>query len=191
MRVIQSNRCVKNQSFKLLAGLLAIAVSGCTPPPLPEESETAPTVTSTMPARPEPTPQRPDPSTQPSVPARSLSNNTVTATIYKADPFCKTLEPQTVQVAAQNPMEAVVGKILESPGTVDFELVGYRVAVDPTTKVATVDLRLSPTSRRQFISLASCEQFALFGSLKKTLTSHPDWAIESVEFTDRGKAIEF
>ncbi|MCS6794155.1 MAG: hypothetical protein N3E45_01570 [Oscillatoriaceae bacterium SKW80] len=58
------------------------------------------------------------------------------------------------------------------------------------TGVATVEMRLSPNSKRQFVSLSSCEQFGLFGSLRKTLTSNPAWKIKEVRFSEGGKEIE-
>jgi hypothetical protein len=66
-------------------------------------------------------------------------------------------------------------------------LSGYRVRVN--NGVATVDLRLSPQSKRNFVSLSSCEQFALFGSVRKTLTNNSQWKIKEVRFTEKGEAI--
>jgi hypothetical protein len=57
--------------------------------------------------------------------------------------------------------------------------------------VATIDLRIAPESKRQIVSLSSCEQFALFGSLRKTLTSNPQWNIKDVRFTERGQEVVF
>jgi hypothetical protein len=48
---------------------------------------------------------------------------------------------------------------------------------------------LSPNSRRQFVSLSTCEQFALFGSLRKTLTDNSPLKIKGVRFTERGQDI--
>ncbi|MFM6472207.1 MAG: sporulation/spore germination protein, partial [Dolichospermum sp.] len=55
--------------------------------------------------------------------------------------------------------------------------------------VATVDIRVSPESKRQLFSLSSCEQFALFGSVRKTLMSNSEWKIKDVSFTERGEDI--
>ncbi|MFM6369036.1 MAG: sporulation/spore germination protein, partial [Dolichospermum sp.] len=38
-------------------------------------------------------------------------------------------------------------------------------------------------------SLSSCEQFALFGSVRKTLMSNSEWKIKDVRFTERGEDI--
>lgn len=121
----------------------------------------------------------------------TASENTVSVTIYKADSECKNLIPEKVDVPVNNSLEATVGKFLYGFGGGDFDVAGYRVLLDTKTGTATVDLRLNPNSPRQFISLSSCEQFALFGALNKTLISNSRWKIKSVRFTDRGKLIEF
>jgi hypothetical protein len=86
-------------------------------------------------------------------------------------------------------LDAAVSKVLQARNTADFTVTGYRVTVDDRG-LATVDLRLHPDSRRQFISLSMCEQFALFGSLRETLINHSDWQIKAVQFTERGKLIQ-
>lgn len=115
--------------------------------------------------------------------------NTVTVTVYKSDDQCVNFEPQQVQVAGDRPMEGAVGKVLENQGSGDFDLSGYRISVDPNTRVATVDLRMNPNSTRKLVSLSACEQFALFGSLRETLMKNPDWNISEVRFTERGEEI--
>ncbi len=115
---------------------------------------------------------------------------TANVTIYEADPQCQELLPQTVTVPGDRPIEAAVAQVIQNAGTVDFDIVGYRVTVDNTTRIATVDLRADPSSERQFVSLSSCERFSLFGSLERTLTENPQWQIETVEFTDRGEPLE-
>jgi hypothetical protein len=98
------------------------------------------------------------------------------------------LIPETIQVPADRALEATVGKIINNQDNLDFQLGGYRISRD-SNGVATVDLRLIPNPRRQIVSLSTCEQFALFGSLRETLTRNPDWNIKSVRFTERGKEI--
>ncbi|MDF5721446.1 MAG: sporulation/spore germination protein [Rhizonema sp. PD37] len=110
------------------------------------------------------------------------------ATIYTSDSQCQDLIPQKVSVLAKEPVTDAVGKIIQQQETADFDLSGYRVSIKKG--VATVDLRTAPNSRRQFTSLSSCEQFTLFGSLRKTLVSNTQWNIKKVRFTDRGKEIE-
>ncbi|WP_309232586.1 hypothetical protein [Cylindrospermum sp. FACHB-282] len=110
-------------------------------------------------------------------------------TLYTSDTQCQELIPQQASVPAEEPIKATVVKILEQRDTSDFSLSGYRVNVKKG--VATVDLRVSPESKRQLASLSSCEQFALFGSLRKTLTSNVQWNIKEVNFTEGGKEITF
>ena len=115
------------------------------------------------------------------------TEKTINVTLYISDTECQTLTPKEVSVSATEPVTSAVGKILEQRDSADFSLSGYRV----TTKngVAIIDLRLSPYSPRHLTSLSNCEQFALFGSLRKTLTSNPQWKIKEVRFTELGKEI--
>jgi Sporulation and spore germination len=92
-----------------------------------------------------------------------------------------------VSVPSEEPLKGAVGKIIQERDNADFSLSGYRVTVK--NGVATVDLRVSPESKRQLTSLSSCEQFALFGSLKKTLTSNPKWNVKDVRFTEKGEEL--
>jgi hypothetical protein len=109
-------------------------------------------------------------------------------TVYQADDQCVNFEPEEVAVASDRPIEGAVGEILKEQGAGDFDLSGYRVSVDDAG-VATVDLRMSPGSTRKMSSLSACEQFALFGSLRETLTKNPAWSITDVKFTERGEDI--
>ncbi|MCS6813937.1 MAG: hypothetical protein NZ772_10275, partial [Cyanobacteria bacterium] len=95
-----------------------------------------------------------------------------------------------VTVSSERSLEAVVGIIVDRQSNADVELVGYRVEHKPGSPQVTIDLRRSPTARRSFVSLSTCEQLALFGSLSKTVTSHPAWGIKSVIFTEQGRAID-
>ncbi|MEH2290243.1 sporulation/spore germination protein [Nostoc sp.] len=114
-------------------------------------------------------------------------SKTTSVTLYTSDTQCQKLIPEKVSVPADEPVTNVVSKILEKRDTSDFSLSGYRVNIK--NGIATVDLRISPESKRQITSLSSCEQFALFGSLRKTLTSNPQWNIKEVRFTERGEDI--
>jgi hypothetical protein len=118
--------------------------------------------------------------------ARSLNN--VAIQLYTSDSQCQTFIPTKVLVPSEQPLVATVGKILAAQDTADFSLSGYRVKVNPQG-VATLDLRMAPNSQRQLVSLSSCEQFSLFGSLRKTLTSNPLLQVKEVRFTERGEQI--
>ncbi len=119
--------------------------------------------------------------------SKATNNKTSNVTIYTSDVQCQELIPEKVSVPANEPVTNAVGKIIEKRDTSDFSLSGYRVNVK--NGVATVDLRISPESKRQIASLSSCEQFALFGSVRKTLTSNAAWNIKEVRFTERGEDI--
>ncbi len=118
--------------------------------------------------------------------SKALGKST-NVTVYTSDPQCQELVGKEIKVPAGEPVANAVGKVIEQRDTADFSLSGYRVNVKDG--VATVDLRISPESKRQFTSLSSCEQFALFGSLRKTLTSNAQWNIKEVRFTEKGEEI--
>ncbi|MEW6495365.1 MAG: sporulation/spore germination protein [Cyanobacteriota bacterium] len=197
---------LKTYLTPLLAGLIVLSLSSCTSSPdnrqngnnsssaaetdvvSTEQSEKAST-TPTQPQQKTPVASQPLDATG----DRSTSNpgtKTVTLTIYQADSQCQNLVPEQVSVSADTLVDAAVGKVLQQADSGDFNLAGYRVQVNPNSGVATVDFRLSPDSRRQFVSLSSCEQFALFGSLRKTLTDNSRLKIKDVRFTERGQAIQ-
>ena len=115
------------------------------------------------------------------------ANRTINATLYTSDPQCQKLVAQKVELPANEPVESAVGKIIEKQDSGDFNLSGYRVNLK--NGIATVDFRLSPNSQRQLSSLSSCEQFALFNSLRTTLTRNPQWKIKDVRFTEKGQEI--
>ncbi|MGI8503665.1 MAG: sporulation/spore germination protein [Hassallia sp.] len=117
----------------------------------------------------------------------AATDKTINITLYTTDSECQKLIPNTVSVPAEKPATGIVSKIIEQQDTGDFNLSGYRVSVK--NRIATVDLRISPDSKRQLVSLSHCEQFALFGSLRKSLTSNAQLNIKKVRFTQRGKKI--
>ena len=130
------------------------------------------------------------PGSFPAKPARvSQAANTVSINIYKPDSRCQKLISEQVAVDSEQPIRAAVGKVLAERNSADFSVAGYRVIVAPNDGLATIDMRLKPNSPRKFVSLSSCEQFALFGSLRQTLTDNPKWQINTVRFTERGKDI--
>ncbi|UKO99826.1 GerMN domain-containing protein [Nostoc sp. UHCC 0870] len=123
----------------------------------------------------------------PSDTSKAASGKMVNVTLYISDIQCQEFVPQKVTVPAVESLTNTVGKIIQEQDTADFSLSGYRVTVN--NGVATVDLRLSPQSKRNFISLSNCEQFALFGSVRKTLTNNSQWKIKEVRFTEKGEPI--
>ncbi len=117
------------------------------------------------------------------------NNNTIALNIYHPDSQCETLIPEKVAVSADTPVTNAVGKVLELATSSDFDLAGYRVNLDLNKRVVTIDFRLSPNTKRQFVSLSTCEQFALFGTLRKTLIDNPQLKIKDVRFTNQGQEI--
>jgi hypothetical protein len=115
------------------------------------------------------------------------SKKTSNVTLYTSDAQCQELIAKKVQVSAVKPMNEAIGKIFKEQNTADFSVSGYRV--NKKNGIVIVDIRLSPESKRQVSSLSSCEQFALFSSIRKTLISNAQWKIKEVRFTERGKDI--
>ncbi|MTJ55333.1 sporulation/spore germination protein [Anabaena sp. UHCC 0253] len=119
--------------------------------------------------------------------SKAISGKTTNVTLYTSDDQCQQLIPKKADVSAQEPMNEAISKIFKEQDTADFSVAGYRVNVN--NGIATVDVRISPDSKRQVSSLSSCEQFALFGSVRKTLISNSEWKIKDVRFTERGEDI--
>ncbi|MFW6360057.1 MAG: hypothetical protein ACOC0N_12700 [Chroococcales cyanobacterium] len=172
----------------LFTGLLFLSLTGCnlentSNNSLPTEIESQPSQTTQDDNN---TPQANNSPTE-TQPLTAANSNTATVTVYHADKQCQNLVPEEVAVSSSESMEAAVGKVLEMNDTADFEIAGYRVNVNQGT--ATIDMRLSPDSQREFGSLSSCEKFALFGSLRRTLTENPQWQVQNVNFTQQGEEI--
>ncbi|MFM2064691.1 MAG: hypothetical protein RLZZ507_4362 [Cyanobacteriota bacterium] len=183
-----------NTKIKYILPVILLAVcssiSSCSSSDTSDNTASAPTQNSTVSPTPLNSPVTSQPfSTQPSPDATSkaVSGKTTQVTLYTSDAQCQDYISKPASVSADEPMNEAVGKILEQRDTADFNLVGYRVSVD--NGVATIDLRIAPESKRQIVSLSSCEQFALFGSLRKTLISNPQWNIKDVRFTEQGKEV--
>ncbi|HEY9803175.1 MAG TPA: hypothetical protein V6D25_22630 [Leptolyngbyaceae cyanobacterium] len=169
---------MNNRCFLLLTMVAIASLSGCTANP---NNTTTNAISST------PTPSIARLRAKPKTSEPKAVGKTVNVTLYTSDIQCQEFVPQKVTLPATTPVTNAVGKIIQEQDTADFNVSGYRVRV--RNGVATVDLRLSPQSKRQFASLSSCEQFALFGSLRKTLTSNPQWKIKEVRFTEKGEDI--
>ncbi len=118
---------------------------------------------------------------------KAISGKTTNVTLYTSDAQCQELIAKKADVSTKEPMNEAIGKIFKEQNTADFSVSGYRVNVK--NGVAIVDLRISPDSKRQVSSLSSCEQFALFSSVRKTLISNSQWKIKDVRFTERGEDI--
>ncbi len=143
-----------------------------------------------------PTPSQKVPPSSSQVPSQSLetnkaqSDNSPPLTIYVADEQCSNLVTKEISISDNDsPVETAVGQVINKMASSDFSVAGYRVNIDPQSQIATVDLRRSPDSQRSFAALSSCEKFALFGSLEKTLVDNPQWNVQEVVFTEKGEEI--
>jgi hypothetical protein len=206
-------RNTKKYILPLMLSAIAIAASSCSSNPTANNSiEETPSNDSPIASSPFPTPSSeiqtptaitptPSPTTKtaplgtqtPPTTSDSPNQNktgnlkNVDVTVYTSDLQCQDYVAKKVSVSANEPVKEAVGRIVTEKNTSDFNISNYRVNIN--NGVATVDLRLSPDSQRRFTSLSSCEQFALFGSLRKTLTSNPKWNIKDVRFTESGEEI--
>lgn len=117
------------------------------------------------------------------------ADDTIAIEMYTPDATCQTLRSQIVQVPAERPIDAAVGRVLITVASDDLDLQGYRLRVDSTKREATIDLRIRPGAERRFAALSSCEQLTLFGSVRETLTRNSNWPIQTVRFTDGTREI--
>ena len=200
---------LKKYFIPLITGVILLALSSCTSPPTTRKTDnaslsTAETIntslatqlgaTTSIAAQPQkevPVVTQPLNSTSGTTSSTTPAIKTIPISIYRADSQCQTLVPEKVAVPAASPVDAAVGTVLKEAASGDFDLAGYRVNVNANSRVATVDLRLSPDSQRKFVSLSTCEQFALFGSLRKTLTANSQLNLKDVRFTQQGQEIKF
>lgn len=118
----------------------------------------------------------------------SNTANTLTVTVYEPDPECKTLVGKPIVLPAENSLLAALSRVLDQQFTKELNF-SYRVNVDQNTGNAIIDLRVSPNSKRTLTSMSTCEQLAIFGSLRRTLTANPVWKVQQVQFTSRGADI--
>lgn len=138
---------------------------------------------------PSPSPSAPTPKATPRPKSvkSTKSGKTVLLNVYQLDDQCNRFKAEKVTFPASQAVDRAVSKVLQNVESGDLDLAGYRVKV--ASGIATVDLRLGGTSRRSLAALSNCEQLALYGSLRKTLTGNAPLKIKSVEFTERGKKI--
>ena len=199
---------VKTMSTKLagpkgfakgLALTLALVMAGCATSPdtvvVEPEPENTPEVVEPEPKREPPVVQAPP--AKPPVPAQPDSNQgakppagtseMVTVSVYSIDDQCNEFVSESIQVPSDKAIAEAVGKSMASVDYNAFKLAGYQVDVNGGTAV--VDMQLAPGSERQFRSLSSCEQRALFGGIEETLRNNEGWGVNAVKFTNNGKEI--
>jgi hypothetical protein len=121
---------------------------------------------------------------------KSLKATDVVTTInrYELDDNCQGFVATKTEIGKKQALETAVGSVIEAFNSADFELSGYRVS--RSGRVATIDLRVPPNSKRNLTALSYCEQQSLFGSLRRTLVQNGQLAIGQVRFTSQGKPVK-
>lgn len=128
------------------------------------------------------------PSPVASTPSPQPTGKTIAVNIFQLDNQCNRFISTKAAVPANQRVTQAIAKTLEKANSESLDVAGYRVKVK--SGVATIDFRPIPSARRSLTSLANCEQLALFGSVRRTLTQNPALKIRSVKFTDRGQLIK-
>lgn len=154
--------------------LIILILSGCRSPQL-LQTEVSPTPIASTAA--------PKPSVKPISKGKTLPIN-----VYQLDNQCNKFATTKAAVPVNQPVTQAIAQTLEKANSESLDVAGYRVKV--ASRVATIDFRTVPNARKSLSSLANCEQLALFGSVRRTLTQNPALKIKSVQFTDRGRLIK-
>ena len=117
----------------------------------------------------------------------TATDEMVTVSVYTIDAQCNDFVSEPLEVPSNVAINEAVGKAMNSTELNAFKLDGYQVNIDGSTAI--VDMRLATGSERQFVSLSSCEQRALFGSVEETLLNNASWDVDAVKFMNAGKEI--
>ncbi|MDB9527051.1 hypothetical protein PN498_13705 [Oscillatoria sp. CS-180] len=125
---------------------------------------------------------------------QTVAENTpdlITIMLYTPPASCEGYVGEAKIVAKDDAVSQTVHYLLtdEIPDLINFDLAGYRVLSNSDDDSVTIDFRRRPDTQRQFVSLATCEQRILFGSLQQTLLENSELGIESVEFTEQREPI--
>lgn len=121
----------------------------------------------------------------------SLTRTYIPTTIYLPDPQTYRLEPQTVPVDSNAPVAGIVGQIIGSYEGQEVGIEGYDVAVDQANQIARVNFDISSERNgREFYSLSSANQVALFESIRETLLTNPEYQINEIIFSANGESFE-
>ena len=194
----QTPRRFGQTSIAGLALTLSLIFAGCATAPEtvtvePEETPVSEIETpggsepvTAVPDKAEPIEAKPDSAGVDKQPA--ASDEMVTVSVYTIDDQCNDFVEQSVEVPSSEAIASAVGKAMGAIEYNAFKLSDYQVDINGRT--ATVDMRLAPGSQRQFVSLSSCEQRALFGSVEETLKNNSDWDVDVVKFTSSGKELQ-
>ena len=115
----------------------------------------------------------------------------ITVEIHRLDKQCEDFVTEARVVSQADRLHQTITAVLQGYAAPHLDLSGYRTAIDADRGHLTIDFRVSAESQRLLQSLAVCEQKAIFGSLRRTLLSQPDWGIHSVALTNRGADLVF
>lgn len=164
--------------------LLVLSLGSCSvsPPPDSPPSASVPSGSNSPTTPPSSIALSPSSAAKPTPPVKMT-----TIYLFKVDSQCAKLTPEKVTIATKQSLEGAIAKVLEETDSGDFTISGYRISREGDRAI--VDLRLPANAKRQFQSLSSCEQLALFGGIRKTLIDNSQWKIKSVEFTEKGEEI--
>ncbi len=113
---------------------------------------------------------------------------TVAINIYQVDNQCSDFVAESISLPQDNSLEMAIEKVIEKSNINELKFTGYKVTKDQSG-IATIDFQVADTSVRKLVSLSSCEQLNLFGSLRKTLIENSNWQIKDVKFTEQGKEV--
>ena len=161
-------------AIALLTGMMLVVLTGCAIPSTSSSSSVPLSVSGNS-----------------DLAAANLNSERQTVTFYYPDALCETFISTPIEVSVADGLSETVNRVIEQGTTADFRIAGYRIQPEPGENKVAIDFRLAPDSQRVFVSLSTCERFALLGSLRKTLTEHEEWNIDEVNFTYRGRAIAF
>ena len=135
---------IKNHYTIFLTGILALSISSCAATlASPKSNSVIPTsevADASLNTQLNSTPATP-------AKAKNQSIKTIPINIYQADLQCQGLVAKKIAIPSDNSLDNVVAFVLKQTDSADFNLAGYRVKSNPTTKIATVDLRLPPKSK--------------------------------------------
>lgn len=121
----------------------------------------------------------------------SVSREYAPAIVYIADPQTQELEPRSVLVTADEPVEGAVGQIVESYEGQDIGIQGYDVEVDAAHHEAEINFAIQhPRGARAFQSLSSANQYALIEAIRETLLTQPSYEIDQVIFMANGQLLD-
>lgn len=177
-----SKKCL----YSCISIIICFSLSSCNPnsSPSPSTTITQPTPNNTSSASTSVTTSQ---SSETAVTQTSAPLTTVN--IYEIDSQCLQLVAKQHKISPKNSLETVISTIIDNFNSGDFQITGYRVTTNQN--IATIDLRIATDAPRQLSSLSFCEQLALLGALRKTLTTNVQWQIKEVKFTQQGRELSW